>query len=332
MCCCRCSPFDSDHAMKMLYTTKEIKQEIDALFSDTKRRRVAIVAFVGNDAEAYLRKPEGLELICWPKAGGTSATTVKKLQNAGANVRFADNLHMKLYWAEGKGAIITSANLSTSALGAGNLKEIGIRVPASTIDIKKVIREVKPYDVTSQQLVTLERQNAHLSNVTRMFKQTSITFAEWYESGQLRQLKLGYWCEHANFCKEAIERARRDYGVKPRNYIESYEKDFHKEGDCYLSFRIKERRDGTFEIPQKSPMKWGNVDFVVKDSTQRSSYQAVQVYRDNVYSMPFRLDQRFKAAFVKAANEYGIKKIYNAKTSLAPQRLVKLIDKHYTAC
>jgi hypothetical protein len=48
--------------------------------------------------------------------------------------------------------------------------------------------------------------------------------------------------------------------------------------------------------------------------------------------MPFRLDQRFKAAFVKAANEYGIKKIYNAKTSLAPQRLVKLIDKHYTAC
>jgi hypothetical protein len=73
------------------------------------------------------------------------------------------------------------------------------------------------------------------------------------------------------------------------------------------------------------------VDFVVKNSAIRGWYQAVQVHRDNIYSKPFALNQKFKAAFVKAANEYGIEKIYNATTSLAPQRLVKLIYKHYIA-
>ncbi len=100
--------------MEILYTTSAIRNAIQELFSDPKRRRVALVAFVGSDAEAYLPYPEGLELVCWPKAGATDANVIGRLLKRGAVVKFSDNLHMKVYWAAGKGAIITSANLSSN--------------------------------------------------------------------------------------------------------------------------------------------------------------------------------------------------------------------------
>src|ERR1051325_11165032 len=104
---------------KLLYKSSDVRKAIAQIFSLSKGRRVAITAFVGDGAEAYLRKPEGLTLICWPKAGGTNPNALRKLIKLRVQVYFADALHMKLYWTEDKGAIITSANLSTNALGIG---------------------------------------------------------------------------------------------------------------------------------------------------------------------------------------------------------------------
>lgn len=46
---------------------------------------------------------------------------------------------MKVYWAERRATIITSANLSTNALGAGNLKEFGAFLRSGAIDIDGLI-------------------------------------------------------------------------------------------------------------------------------------------------------------------------------------------------
>ena len=39
-------------------------------------RRVALVAYVGGEAQAFLPDPNGLELVCWLQPGATDALTL----------------------------------------------------------------------------------------------------------------------------------------------------------------------------------------------------------------------------------------------------------------
>jgi phosphatidylserine/phosphatidylglycerophosphate/cardiolipin synthase-like enzyme len=102
----------------VLYTTGAIFKEIRRLFANptSTDRRVAVVAYVGADALAFLPSPRGIDVVCSPTPLGTSHVGVKKLIKRGAQVRVADRLHMKVYWSERRGCVITSANLSTNAL------------------------------------------------------------------------------------------------------------------------------------------------------------------------------------------------------------------------
>ena len=109
--------------MKLLHTSAAVREAIIDLSSSANKRRVAVVGFVGDGAEPYLPRPNGIELYCWPKAGGTNPNVLRRLAKKGVRVRFVDSLHMKVYWAADKGAFVTSANLSTNAMGMGDLKE-----------------------------------------------------------------------------------------------------------------------------------------------------------------------------------------------------------------
>jgi len=62
------------------------------------------------------------------------------LISLGANLQFADRLHMKVYWSEGSGVVVTSANLSTNALGVGDLKEAGVLLGPESLDIDNSLR------------------------------------------------------------------------------------------------------------------------------------------------------------------------------------------------
>ena len=77
---------------RILYTSGEVREAIVSLFEATSGRKVAISAFVGYGAEAYLGKIKGLELICWPKAGGTNPHALRKLISKGAKISFSDLL------------------------------------------------------------------------------------------------------------------------------------------------------------------------------------------------------------------------------------------------
>lgn len=85
---------------KVLYTSADVRQTLIRLFADSRKRRVAISAFVGDGAEAYLPKPKGLELYCWPKESGTNPETLRRRKRRGADIFFADALHMKVYWSK----------------------------------------------------------------------------------------------------------------------------------------------------------------------------------------------------------------------------------------
>jgi hypothetical protein len=167
--------------MRILNTSAAIRKAITTLMAPSKMRRVAIVAFVGDGARAFIRNPKGVEIICWPKAGGTNPLELRRLKKAGACIRFADRLHMKVYWAAGRGAIVTSANLTTNALGAGDLREFGVLLPANTIAIDDIIGSLKSRPFNRADIQKLEEEHRKLE--TRRQLHSKKNTGSWKHEG-----------------------------------------------------------------------------------------------------------------------------------------------------
>jgi hypothetical protein len=78
------------------YTSGELRLRIRKLFENPNAsgRRVVIVAYVGVDYAKFLPNPKGIEIVCSPTPGATSAEAVQNLIKAGAKVWFSNQLHM----------------------------------------------------------------------------------------------------------------------------------------------------------------------------------------------------------------------------------------------
>src|SRR5262249_37777664 len=59
-CFCRGSEMPADH---VLYTSEDVRAAVIESYRSAKGRRVAVTAFVGRGAQAYLPRPEGIELL-----------------------------------------------------------------------------------------------------------------------------------------------------------------------------------------------------------------------------------------------------------------------------
>lgn len=318
--------------MKTLLRSSEIRSEIIKLFSLSKGRRVAIVAFVGEGAEAYLPKPKGIHLICWPKAGGTNPNALRRLMKRGVSISFVDSLHMKLYWAEDKGAIISSANLSTNALGAGNLKEIGVVLPKGTIEIDALISKLRPRVVSAAELRKLDRlhklyviRNRNDFRTNRLGAQS---FEDWYNSAHRAEWRLGWWDSiEYSASKSAKAICKKEYGVPEPHWAQACRQADCKKGDWTLSFRLTANGAST--------ATWMFIDYVVKltAAERRDSgypYEAVQIWSPNRYSeRPFLIDSRFRRAFAQAVHKYRPDNIRKEKTTLPKEPLLDLVYAKY---
>lgn len=312
---------------RLLYNSAEVRQAIVELFRSSKGPRVAISAFVGDGAEAYLPKPKGLQLICWPKAGGTNPNVLRKLMKRGVNVFFADGLHMKIYWSEDNGAVVTSANLSINALGSGNLKEIGAFLEPEEIDIDRLIqsleirpaslKELKRLDSRHKRYVVRNRGEGRAESQLR-------SFDEWYELPFRPEWKLGWVEGSVELAANAKAISENEYGVShPKNWISCRYGDYQR-GDWILTFMLK-----------KSPtdLEWMFADYVVKVSksdkafTQEYPCQVVQVWRKKSYPVPpFNVSRkRFQKAFSEAVHRFGTSRIEKLKSCKPPKRLIDLI-------
>lgn len=324
--------------MKILYSSSEIRKAITHLFSTAKGRRVAITAFVGADAENYLTKPKGIELICWPKAGGTNPYAIWQLKKQGVKVYFADSLHMKLYWTEDRGAVVTSANLSTFALGSGGLKEIGVLLPSGSVDIDRVLEKIDYQKATETAIEKLEvaHKNYAKQNVNNYPKKAnSNTFAQWYKARK-PEWKLMPLAEEEDLklCSSAKTLLKVEHG-KTSCYqifqmIKGDEK-YYKENDWLFGFSEAKK--------SLLPMSWTFAHYIVKiPSTDKAIYdpewprQLLQVAPLRAYdSPPFSIDSGFKKAFRLALDDFGgVSKVNNARTKRPSEKLLTLIYKHYT--
>ena len=316
---------------RVLYTSAEIRNTIIEMFRTSKGRRVAITAFVGKGAGAYLPKAQGVELICWPKAGGTNPQALRMLIKQGVEVSFVDSLHMKVYWTEDKGAVITSANLSTNALGSGDLRELGIFLPSNQVNIDKILSSLQMRAVSKQELTKLDK--LHHDYEKRINPRSpsiqKTTFAAWYSSPFRQKWKLGWWDSFsADFSKVAKQRSMEIYGVADPNDFMSCNRGDYSPNDWILCFYLVDGKENY--------LKWLPVDYIVrvrksdKEYAAAYPYQAVQVWSLNHYpAPPFQIDAKFRGAFTKAIKEFTTEKIKSLSTAHPPQRLIDMINENY---
>jgi hypothetical protein len=312
---------------KILYHQVDLYREIKSLFKSPTVRRVAISAFVGKGAESYLPNPEGIALVCWPKAGGTNPIALRTLMAKKVDVWFADQLHMKVYWAEGRGCVLTSASLSTNALGSGNLKEVGILIGPDVMDIDRLLLSLDRRRVTDAELKKLDREHSRFVALNRFQTEASIpSFLQWLNSPMPPDWKLGWAGSHGEPSQAAKDRAKEEFGVsKLAYYLGVRENDYRRDGGEWIL---------TFMLAKNSPaeLTWMFSDFVVrvhrKDEEFDKDYpcEVVQVWSLSRYpGCPFRIDAAFRNAFKRAVKRYGADRIREASTTKPTKKFIHLI-------
>ncbi len=325
--------------MKILYTSTEVHSAIKHVLeqSTPTEKRVALVAFVGEGAEAYLPDPDKFELVCCLQPGATSAQALERLQKRGAIISKADRLHMKVYWSSVKGCVICSANASTNALGKGGLKEAGVLLPPGVVEIGKLLQEAKAAPITSSDLRHLKRESdrlaAAIGGIGRRPAGSSshpTSFVEWYESSSRANWKLGWWEEDTLETASAAKlKSLNTFGINaPRDAV-NFAKGQVAKGDWLLRFKL----------PEGTEPDWMHVDFVIqvplsdkKAYEPAYPYQAIQV-RSKVHypTPPFDIDSRnFRRALKKAVAEFGYERLVNSRSVRPPAELLKKIKYNLT--
>lgn len=317
--------------MKVLYSSLDIQLQLTSMFNNAtpKAKKTIIVAYVGSTPENILPTLYGVTVICCPKAGATSPIGIRKLINQGAEVFFSDNLHMKVYWVEGQGCVIGSANLSYNGL-QGGLKEAAIYINDKKLDIDKLIREASPRIVTKRELDKLEKETDRLAKQTNQITRHNLTYPEWFESPLRKEWKIGWWEESIEHCaKEASSKLQLEYNItKPHSFL-NIEAGQAVADEWLLMFRV---------YPQKATnCMWLYVDFISEVypdevDTYEEEYpsQAVQIFKSTRYNPPpFIINKGFREALNLTIKHFGQDFIFDNKTLVPPEDFLAFIYQKY---
>lgn len=317
-------------AVEMLYTGESVRRAIRDLFRTGRGRRVAVSAFVGSGAETYLPRPAGIELYCWPSPGGTNPAAIRNLIKRDVDVHFADRLHAKVYWAAGRGAVITSANLSTNAFGRGELREVGVRLPAPAVDIDRIIRSAGAVEVTPAALRRLESAWA-ARGAARTPRSGGTTFPMWYGGPRTRDARwLLSISEGYGVTSQALR--QRVYDQHASRTVTDWVSCRRGEvvEDDYVLFL-------NFKATKLVDVGWVHADHIVRVGRDDRAYDANYPYQVGQVAPlrhyrppPFVLDGAFRRA-VRAT--YAELKPYDGQpylpTAPPPRRFLNAIMKHY---
>jgi len=322
--------------VSVLYTTGAVFKEIRRLFANPtpEDRRVAVVAYVGADALAFLPSPKGIDVVCSPTPLGTSHVGVKKLITRGAKVRVADRLHMKVYWSEQRGCVITSANLSTNALGKGGLREAGVYFPPGAVDIDRMLTAAKPRRLTKADMNRMAQEERKAAAKGMKFQARSLptSFSEWY--GVPREIredspKLSSWeaDDEVEIAGSALALSKKEYGVTEPEEQMLCKKDELKQFEWLLCVECSGDRF--------TDVEWMFIDFVVPvDPSDHRAYakefpfSAIQVHSHRHYSNPpFSLTADVKRAILDTLTARGLKQVDTQSYPLPEDFLAEVADR-----
>jgi hypothetical protein len=323
--------------MEILYTSGAIHTRIKKLLTSPPHndKRVGIVAFISSDVKVFLPSPKGILIIYNPNPVATSNDAITYLRNKGADVRFSNSLHMKVYYSKIRGCIITSANLSNNALGSGNLKEIGVYFNSNEVNISRLIQYCNSYKPTKSDLSILDKKSKIISAALKkakvvLPKDKSVEYPLWYSSKEYKKWKISsYESEGFSFSKNALDMAQKEFGVKEPNQGISASRYQLKTGDWLL----------TYELNKKSKfdsIEWMFIDRVVpvgkkeKAFEKDNPFQAIQISSFSKYpAPPFKINNKFKKSLESVINQYGDERIGQRQSSILPEIILKKINDLY---
>jgi hypothetical protein len=311
---------------EVLYKSATIRKKINELFGtpDKSDRRIALVAYIGQDYADYLPNPVGVDVVCNPTPGATSVIAVDGLLKAGASVRFSDKLHMKVYWSESRGCVITSANLSKNAFGVRGLKEAGVWLEPKSVDIDKLVKEAQPYAVTDFNIERLRVDGNRYDRAVAQAKpreaDTGFQYLDWYRLSPAARTpwKVGDYNGDDGIADAARDRLKNQFNTdEAANWHGVSKKLALREEDWLLQFEYDYEKGTVVGKPA-----WMFVDFVVRFGRPGTDpYQAIQVRPIQNYERPpFRLTAEFKEAFSEAVLK--LKDRSPAKGSMLPSGLL----------
>lgn len=316
----------SASAVRVLYGFRELANAVRHVLS-ASRRCMVISAFVGEGAVGYLPRPKNTTLICWPHPSGTNPAAVSALVKSGVKVFFSDNLHIKLYYGKGLGAVLTSANLSRNGLGGG-LKEIGVLLPPDVVDIDRVLSAIPRRKWTQKEHKRLwsqwddywRRNGRHTTTTSRANSYTC-----WFHTLARRTWKLGWWDGYAGFSREDIEYAKSRGLSAPDDYIPAGRANTYKKGDWVLTYRLS----GEEQHPRVGTWEWLYIDKVIRGKTGIEPgypFHAVQLQdwrRQQGIRPPFVVGGAFRRWFAIAAAKVRLTRV---KRMIFPtHRFLKLL-------
>jgi hypothetical protein len=292
-----------------------VHAKLRKLFSSKTRgrRRVACVAYVGVDAPSLLPDYEGVEVYCWPQPGATDPNGLSRISQLGANVFLVDRLHAKLYWVENEGYVVTSANLSSNALGEHGLHEVGIFVTRTDLlDIETFLQQFSKCSLTRKELIKLQKEHDRFWSTRREPSKLPLrapAFIEWLNGPQYAEWKLGWWDTEANEEKSTAAEAREIYGVhKIDDYIDCHEDQFSR-GDWVLTYCV----NGDGSIGKLGWLYVNHVHALTSAEVKRVGFthQAIQLRKPRFpMRPPFSLStDGFQSLFRAAVAAHGVTRL-----------------------
>ena len=285
--------------MLYLFNSRAIRNQLANLFSEDGKKW-AVVGFVGYNALDHLPSHVSeLSVVCWPKAGGTNPDGVRRLIDHGISVYFCDRLHQKIYWRQGAGLIVGSANLSENALGDAGLHEFGVYCDDKSFNIDQVLNAFKYVSVTPEALEKLDIE--HAAQARQKDKSddndshADITFLEAIETTYPKKWKLVTWSE----LRESNDHIRTEVEshFNTRNWVNDndVESSSFQVGDFVL--QVKTNDEG---IVERANGRWLLVDYIIAKRYTRAVVQVNQL--DSRTPPPFVIDSTFKGHLKKAFN------------------------------
>jgi len=202
---------------------------------------------------------------------------------------------MKLYWVEREGFVITSANLSQSALGDTIQEEIGIFCDEpSQVPIDTIVDRLKSRPLEAAELRQLQQlHDEYWANVPRRNLNAPARripeFAEWYENGRSPQWKIGWFDTNGDESPSTTRAARDMHGVGVIEDFIPCSPGQLAANDWVLCFRLD-------EDDRVSDPGWLRVDFIknlTRSEVRKSGYrqEAVQLRPLGAeHRPPFRIE------------------------------------------
>lgn len=311
--------------MRYLRNSSEIQQQLHSLLSGSGRK-VAVVAFVGINAVKYLPDDvSGLEVICWPKAGGTHPDGIRKLIKKKAAVYFFNRMHQKIYWRENTGVVIGSANLSDNALGENGLHEFAVYCEDERFDIEGLLLALRYDAVTDAALEKLDREHAVYARNTPESAESSAsrapnTFVSATKTSHRKKWKLVTWSEHRDDNEHIANTVNAQFGTTTWANDNDVSSASFEKGDFVLQIRTND--DGIIE---RANAKWLLVDLVAGGRGNRAIVQVAKL--DNRTPPPFDIDPVFLKRFKRAFNDApDWNAIHDRQSVVRPQFLQTILD------